>query len=780
MSSRMLELAIAIKGTVDGSFTGSIANASKMASQMSSKIKDLNKELRDAQRAGAAEMKASGAVSSATQEHIVSLQRELNGLTAQRATLQNAIAAKEQAMARVSSAAAGVRSAMMYTAVAAAPLVGAIKVAADFEAGMSKVGAITRASAEDMQKLTAQARELGETTQFTARQAADAMSYLGMAGWNTEQIMAGMPGLLALSAASGTDLARVADIVSDDLTAFGLSADQAQHMADVFAVTITRTNTNVEMLGDTMKYAAPVAKAFGASMEETSALAGLMAGNGIKASQAGTALRSGLLRLAGPPKQAAKALDDLGISMSDVSAQQAEAQAAMRALGISFENTDGPRKMSAILEELRGKMAGLGREEKLANLKMIFGTEAATAWLAVIDSGPEAFNDLVTAMENSDGEAAQMAETMNNNARGAAVRLSSAIESIGISIGSAFLPEVAAAADAVAKMAGGLSKWASEHPRLITGVTTLAAAIAGLYLYIKITTLASALWKAATVSMNSMLLAQKAYAIAHGVALNGMSISMRLAAAAQWAFNTAMTANPVGLVIAGIAALIAIGYALYSNWDTIKQFFVELWESPAGAVLAFATGPIGWLIYTATAIIQNWDAVKQWFVLLWNDPRAAINSFVDYLMGKFNNLINWISDKWQGLKEVLSSPISSAVNFVTGGGDVAHNAAGGLYGKGAFLTTFAENSPEAAIPIDGSNRAKSLWARTGEMLGVSTAGSGSFSMSFNPTITIQGGADADTVGQMNSALQDLKEQMQAEFERRFNAMQQRGRRLSYE
>ena len=167
-------------------------------------------------------------------------------------------------------------------------------------------------------------------------------------------------------------------------------------------------------------------------------------------------------------------------------------------------------------------------------------------------------------------------------------------------------------------------------------------------------------------------------------------------------------------------------------------------------------------------------------MLLWNDPRAAINSFVDYLMGKFNNLINWISDKWQGLKEVLSSPISSAVNFVTGGGDVAHNAAGGLYGKGAFLTTFAENSPEAAIPIDGSNRAKSLWARTGEMLGVQPSTGGGFSMSFNPTITIQGGADADTVGQMNSALQDLKEQMQAEFERRFNAMQQQGRRLSYE
>lgn len=155
----------------------------------------------------------------------------------------------------------------------AAPFVSATKTAATFEAAMSKVGAICRANDSDLAALTKKARELGETTQYTATQSAEAMSYLGMAGWDTEKIIAGMPGLLSLAAAGGTDLARTADIVSDNLTAFGLAAEQSTHMADVYATVITNTNTNVEMLGDTMKYAAPVAHAFGASMEETAALA---------------------------------------------------------------------------------------------------------------------------------------------------------------------------------------------------------------------------------------------------------------------------------------------------------------------------------------------------------------------------------------------------------------------------------------------------------------------------------------------------------------------------
>lgn len=428
--------------------------------------------------AAAQKMNAASMSASTYRESLRQLRQETEATRASMAKMQAAQAARAAAGTRLSNAWSNVTGAAATAGMMAAPFIGAIETAANFEAAMSKVQAITRASGDDMQKLTADARMLGETTQFSATQAAEAMSYLGMAGWNSEQIIAGMPGLLSLAAAGGTDLARTADIVSDDLTAFGMSADQAGHMADVFAVTVTRTNTNVEMLGETMKYAAPVAHAFGASMEETAALAGLMANSGIKASQAGTALRAGFLRLAGPPKMAQKAMAELGLSMSDVTAQQNEARAAMEALGISMSDTNGPRKMSAILSELHDKLQGLSKEEKLAELKAIFGTEAATGWLAVLDAGPETFDKLVTEMENCDGEADKMAKTMMNNAKGAMIQLKSALESVAISAGSIFLPAITSITKAAADFAGGLSGWITNHQAVAGGLMAIAMAAA--------------------------------------------------------------------------------------------------------------------------------------------------------------------------------------------------------------------------------------------------------------------------------------------------------------
>lgn len=326
-----------------------------------------------------------------------------------------------------------------------------------------------------------------------------------------------MPGLWALAAAGGTDLARTADIVSDDLTAFGLSADQAGHMADVFAVTVTRTNTNVEMLGATMKYAAPVAKAFGASMEETAALAGLMANSGIKASQAGTALRSGFLRLAGPPKQAAKAMQELGMAMSDITAQQQETKVALESLGISMSGTSGPRKMSAILTELRDKTADLGQEEKLATLKMIFGAEAATGWLAVLDAGPETFNNLVDQMENCDGEAQKMAETMMNNAKGALIQLKSAMEGLGISVGNVFLPALTTVMKGMSSMAAAASSLVKAHEGIVAGLGSIGAAAAGLMVGARDVQILTAVYGYARAEAMGLYLAMKNNVIVQGL-----------------------------------------------------------------------------------------------------------------------------------------------------------------------------------------------------------------------------------------------------------------------
>lgn len=423
-------------------------------------------------------MRSAGMSAEEYRGHLQRLRNEMQQTQNAAKRMEAAQAGKLAAKANLTNAFSGIQGSIATAGMVAAPFIGAIETAANFEQAMSKVQAITRSDSAAMKQLTDNARMLGETTQFSATQAAQAMSYLGMAGWDANQIIGGMPGLLALAAAGGTDLARTADIVSDDLTAFGLSADQAGHMADVFAVTVTRTNTNVEMLGETMKYAAPVAKAFGASMEETAALAGIMANSGIKASQAGTSLRAGFLRLAGPPKKSAKAMQELGISLSDAQAQQNEAREALDALGISMDDMSGkPKKMAAILTELKDKTAELGQEERLATLQKIFGTEAATGWLAVLDAGPEVFEKLVNEMEHSDGEAEKMAKTMMNNAKGAFTQFKSAVEGLAISFGTVFLPAITAGMKGMAEMAGRASAWVKENENLVRSFAEIGAGV---------------------------------------------------------------------------------------------------------------------------------------------------------------------------------------------------------------------------------------------------------------------------------------------------------------
>lgn len=602
----------------------------------------------------------------------------------------------------------------------AAPFVSATKTAATFEAAMSKVGAICRADDNDLAALTKKARELGETTQFTATQSAEAMSYLGMAGWDTKKIIAGMPGLLSLAAAGGTDLARTADIVSDNLTAFGLAAEQSTHMADVYATVITNTNTNVEMLGDTMKYAAPVAHAFGASMEETAALAGLMANSGIKASQAGTSLRAGFLRLAGPPKMASKAMEELGMSMNDITAEQKESAMALESLGIKLSDTNGPRKMSAILTELREKTAKLGQEEKLAAMKSIFGQEAATGWLAVLNSGDKTFDELVTKLEKSGGAADEIAKKMQNNAQGAMTRFNSAVESAQISIGQAFLPAMAAAAEAGATFFGWFAG-SETLTNVAIGIGVVGVALTGFVAAVSAGAAVVNAYKTASIACNAVSKAFKACTI--------------LSTAAQWAMNAAMYACPIGLFIAGVTAIIAVGYALYTNWDTIKQ----------------------------------------WFITLWDNPALAIQQFVNGIKDKFSDAFSWVQEKWQAISDFISKPIFGKVNITaqgSSGSDVAHNASGGIYGKGAFLTTFAESSGESAIPHTPNARNIGLLAETNRIMGNPLGGGGNVTATFAPNITIQGGGD-------EGKIREVLELEMAKFKKMLQYLQNQQRRVSY-
>lgn len=781
MAGKVFEIAFAINGALAQSFKTSMQQARGTLTQYGSKMNELKSQQK--------------ALDSALKQGVISMDsyrnatarvgKELEQTAAKDAKLRKAMQNKIAADVNAKSARSDLGSTLATTAVMAAPFVGMLSKAADFEAVMSKVKAITVSDDKAMQQLTATARELGEKTMFSATQAGEAMTYLGMAGWNSQQIMAGMPGLLNLAAASGTDLARTADIVSDDLTAFGLGAEHAGHMADVFAKTSTKTNTNVEMLGETMKYAAPVAHAFGASLEETAALTGIMANSGIKASAAGTALRSGFLRLAGTSAKSTKAIEEMGLSLSEATAQQEEARAALASLGIAMDDTNGPRKMGAIVRDLADKTKDMSKEQRLATLATIFGTNAASAWVAVIDQGPDALDQLTKELENSDGAAAAMAETMQNNARGAMIRLQSATESVAISIGGTMLPTLAELGDSLANEAAYVSKVASEHPELTEAIIKTSFAVMGMVIAYKtiraVYYSVMAAHAAYKLMMESERVATMRNVIASGIHRASMiasSIAMYATAAAQWALNAAMSANPIGLVIIAIVALIAAFVWLGTHFQAVSEFCTSMWESPTAAIIAFMMGPIGWLIYAAMGLIANWDQVKAWFTLLWEDPKAALSQFYDWVMSKLGGLFDWISEKWEWVRSIFSKPIQARVegSATANGQSIQHNAKGGIYGKGAFLTTFAEESDEAAIPINGTPRAEALWRQTGAMMGLLPGeGNSVISVSAPINITVNGSADASAVQQIKSAVGGAMDDLEA----RLAEIQNRKGRVSY-
>lgn len=290
----------------------------------------------------------------------------------------------------------------------------AVNVGKNFEAQMSTVQSISGATGEELDILTKKAKEMGANTSFSASEAGQAMEYMAMAGWKTEDMVRGIGGIMNLAAASGEDLAMTSDIVTDALTAFGMSAKESGHFADVLAAASSNANTNVAMLGESFQYVAPMAGALGISAEDTSFALGLMANSGIKASSAGTALRTGLTNMVKPTKKMATYMERYNIAM--------------------VENEDGSINLRETMIDLRAKMDGLSESEQAAAASAIFGKEASAGWLAIINSSEQDFEKLANAIDDCNGKAEEMAKIKLDNLEGDITYLKSAAEAFGISL----------------------------------------------------------------------------------------------------------------------------------------------------------------------------------------------------------------------------------------------------------------------------------------------------------------------------------------------------------
>ena len=648
----------------------------------------------------------------ALQREIVETEQELKRLQEQAATTSVTLEKIAAAGDKFEKAGDSITNAGKQISVASAAVTGlgvaAVKTAADFDSAMANVAAISGATGDDLQALRDKAREMGEKTKFSASEAADAMSYMAMAGWKTGDMLSGIEGIMNLAAASGEDLATTSDIVTDALTAFGLTAEDSAHFADILAAASSNANTNVSMMGETFKYCAPVAGALGYSAEDVAEAIGLMGNAGIKSTQAGTALRTMMTKLQGELKLSGEALGEVTI-------QTANADGSMR-------------ELSDILADCRTAFSKMSESEAAAAAETLVGKNAMSGFLALMNSAPGDIDKLRNAIENCDGSAEDMAAIMQDNLNGQLTILKSQLEELAISFGEMLMPVIRKVVTAVQGFVDKLNNMDEAQRKTIITIGLVIAAL-GPFLVI-LGTVISTVGKS-----------MKAYASATK-GIKKLMVAVKSGTGIFGKLGTALggISAPVLAIVAVIAVLVAAFTHLWKTNDGFRENIIATWTQIKETVNNFCQGIVDRLnslgfefssitevlkavwdgfcnllgpvfegafrfisdtLSTVLDVILNtvdffiavfsgdwegaWEAVKNIFSSIWNGLVSWFTNILETIKGVLDVALGWIGTSWEqvwtnvknfftniwnGIKDFISSTINSISttisNVITG------------------------------------------------------------------------------------------------------------------
>lgn len=558
------------------------------------------------------------------------------------------------------------------------------KSAAQFDTQMRTVQAIAGATANEFDSMRSQALQLGADTVFSASEVAVGMQNMSSAGFTASETMAAMAGVMDLAAVAGGDVGVASEIAATTVRQFGLEAGETARVADVLAEAANRTNADVAGMGDAMKYVGPVASAMGLSLENTAAAIGIMSDAGIKGGQAGTVLRSSLTRLANPTKEAQTAMTDLGMSFFDAQGQMLP--------------------LEGIVGQLQTGLAGMTSEQKAATLATIFGQEAMSGMLALMEAGPEKIKSLTDSFTNSEGAAKEFADTVNGGLGGALEEMSGAIDSAKIAIGTALAPVIQSAAEKIGQLVDKFNSLTPAQQQFVVGIAAVLAAIGPLLIIF------------GSLVMSLPLLA------------SGFGMLSAILPVVGGAFTFLI--SPIGLVVAGITAVVATIMYLWTTNEGFRNAITTGWQaiqsvvsSVSGAIVSVVKS--AWdgmknVISTVMSAIQG-DTDAQWQVIStliqvaltviqtvvsggWNIVQSITNTILGALSGvvssswesvksavssAMDNIKSTVSSKWESVKSATVSALSAMVSGVTSGmANVVSAISSGMEGALSAVTGF--------------------------------------------------------------------------------------------
>nr|DAY65954.1 MAG TPA: minor tail protein [Caudoviricetes sp.] len=506
-----------------------------------------------------------------------------------------------------------------------APIAGvgiaAVKTAADYESAMSNVQAITGATGDDFKKLTQLGKDLGASTAWSAQECAEAMQYTGMAGWTAKENIDGLKGILDLASASGTDLARTSDIMTDAISAFGYKASDSAKFADVMTKACTSANVSVDTLGESYKYCGAICGTMGYSIDEVTTSLAVMGNMGIKGSQAGTTLKNAISNMAAPTKNMKAAMDDLGISIV---------------------NQDGSMKSwGDVIKNLQGSFKGLTQDQQAAYAKQLFGKESMAGMLAIINTSTSDYNALADSIKNSGGAANDAAQTQLNNLNGQLTLLKSALEGAAITIGDKLLPYIKNAVGWVQKATDWFNGLSDAQVSMIMKFAGIAAAIGpALLIFGKLVS---------TVG--------KVYS----------TFGMVTGAIAKAGGVIGLITSPAGIVIAVLAGVAAAAFLIIKNWDKVKPAVMKVKDafiSVMPSIKQTIANAISAAMPIITTLVKTFKDIMPKAINVAKTVIAAITPVIKTVVNTVSALIPIIAKTFVSVAQKLTPVVKTIANVV--------------------------------------------------------------------------------------------------------------------